>query len=140
MKAIILYSYFLLSGTAQEVRSLKNEVCRTRPTLVAIDHPSYRHLPYYVSLHRCGGTINFISPRFKTCVPKTMQTIKLQARSLETGQPVVINVNNHTSCTDGCTNSKPMCDTEMEEWVEENCRCECKYPNGPPTPCPARFK
>lgn len=132
--------YFFLSGTAQEITNLRNEGCRIRPTLVAIDHPSYRRYPYYVTLYRCGGTVSFISPRFKTCVPKTAQDIKIRATNLETGEPVVIDEKNHTSCKDGCTNSKAMCDTEMEYWHEEKCRCECKYPNGPPTPCPARFK
>ena len=127
-------------GTAQELTTLENEFCNLRSTIIAIDQPSYRHFPYYVTLYRCGGSDGFTSPRYRTCVPATTKDVRIKVKNLETGEFTEIIEKNHTSCKPGCANKKAMCDTEMEAWSEQACRCECRYPNGPPQACPARFK
>ena len=119
---------------------MPNEDCRPRPTLIAIGSPSFLFFPYYVTLHRCSGSIGYISPVAKTCVPDTTQVVRIRVNNLIRGGKQVLTKNNHTSCKPECTDKKEMCDEELEEWNEATCSCECKYPSGPPVPCPARFK
>ncbi|CAB3983760.1 Hypothetical predicted protein [Paramuricea clavata] len=140
LTALTLISSCLRTGAAQEVIELKNELCNPRSTIIPIDQPSYRHFPYYVTLYRCGGSDGYTSPRYRTCVPATTKDVRIKVRNLDTSEFAEIIEKNHTSCKSACANNKAMCDAEMEAWNEQACRCECRYPDGPPQACPARFK
>ncbi|XP_046841524.1 uncharacterized protein LOC124435565 [Xenia sp. Carnegie-2017] len=127
-------------GSTRDLTYGDNEFCGPKPTLISIDHPSYRHIPYYVTLYRCGGSVNYQSPSFKICAASKICDVSIQLRNLDTDQRKTIVEKNHTSCAPQCANNKSMCNLVLEEWNSRECTCDCKFPNGPPEPCPTRFK
>ncbi|XP_028400537.1 vascular endothelial growth factor C-like [Dendronephthya gigantea] len=140
LTTITLISSCFHTGTAKVLTAGDNEYCRPRPILISIDHPSYQYFPFFISLYRCGGSYNLNSPRASTCIPATIEDVTIRAQSLLKGQIKEFPEKNHTSCKRGCANKKEMCDKQMQVWNEKTCVCECKYPDGPPEPCPARFR
>ncbi|XP_032236212.1 uncharacterized protein LOC5511048 [Nematostella vectensis] len=104
---------------------LEEAVCRPRPTVISIDDPGHNYKPYQVVLHRCSGTCGDSPPNIKTCFPKTLEDVPLQATDIGQGVSQTVYVKNHTSCmcdcAEGCTSENAIRD--------KNCRCICLDPN-----------
>ena len=104
------------------------------PTVVAVDPTRHRYRPYFVSLHRCQGSVDDFSPNVKECRATAYQNIQIQAFSTETMRNAVVTVRNHTSCGSECAHqASPLkCDLRVQEWNEDTCECVCKFRHGPP--------
>ena len=100
-------------------------------TVVAVDSPAHRYYPFFVKLHRCLGSASLISPLIQHCVPKTSEELTVQVYSFG-HSPSTITVRNHTQCEPACVRTPDECDFTVEDWVENQCACKCKYPDGPP--------
>lgn len=114
---------------------VENEYCRPRPTLVAIDKPNYKFFPYFINLHRCGGSCKKIQPSVRSCVPTQYTEVPVTVQVVGTKQWIEISMRNHTSCGCECTLSPSQCDPIWENWKPDLCQCRCKYGDKPPKPC-----
>ena len=114
---------------------VENEYCRPRPTLVAIDNPSYKFFPYFINLHRCGGSCDKIQPSVLSCVPTRSTEVPVTVQVVGTKRWTKISMQNHTSCGCECTLSPSQCDPIWENWKPDLCQCRCKYGDKPPKPC-----
>ena len=56
----------------QNVWSLNGEPCMLRPTLIDSNLVQYKYYPSMLSLDKCNGSCNNLSP--KICVPKKNKT------------------------------------------------------------------
>ena len=137
----ILFYLPYFTGIAQkELNEKHNEFCKPRPTLVAIDSPSFQLFPFFVTLQRCGGSAYYISPVTMTCVANTSVDVKINARNLISYEKETVVEKNHTSCKQQCVNTADMCNPKTQYWEPGRCACSCKYQDSPPEPCPDRFK
>ena len=104
------------------------------PTVVAVDPPRHRFRPYFVSLHRCQGSVDNLSPNVKVCRATTYRNVQLEAFSMEKMRHYVVTVRNHTRCGSECAHeASPLkCDLRVQEWNEDKCECVCKFRDGPP--------
>lgn len=114
---------------------VKNEFCRPRPTLVAIDSPNYKFFPYFVKLHRCGGSCDNVQPSVKSCIPLQWKVVNVTVQVVGTSATQVIQEQNHTRCGCDCVMTPDKCNFELEDWKPDTCQCKCKYRDTPPVPC-----
>lgn len=104
-----------------------------------LDAPLHRYFPYYIDdVYRCSGSCGSVSPDISQCVVKTQNNVTGDVLELATRTLKRITVVNDTSCECACVTKAGDC-SENEEFVENRCSCQCKYPDQPPTPCPERF-
>ena len=54
--------------------SLNDESCKVRPTLIDINPVELKYYPFMISLNKCTGSFNVLSP--KMYVPKETQNVK----------------------------------------------------------------
>ena len=121
---------------------LPNQHCEPRPTLVALGHPHYNFFPFFVILHRCGGSCGTLSPTVKECVPTVYTDVPIShfPININSGGLKTVIEKNHTSCGCRCVRKANECISQYEEWNENNCFCKCLYNNSdPPTPCPIGY-
>ena len=111
-----------------------------RPTVVAVEPKRHAYFPYYVTLHRCEGSWLTWRPINRICAATRYEEVKTQVYSPLTGETSTINLKNHTECGFQCVTKPSECDFALEFWEPEKCICECKYPQGPPTPCKEGFR
>ena len=115
-------TFFLHLVTASSIE-LKEEWCKLRPIVYAVDKSDFR--PHHIELHRCSGTCdpNLPTPH-KSCIAISKQEILLKLSST-TGQGTRdVKVENHTSCE--CQCSKACTDSEIP--VDG---CLCRSVRGP---------
>ena len=113
--------------------------CKPRKTLIPLDAPYYDQYPFFADVFRCAGGCTTFNPTFYHCVAKTTNNVSGQVISLSLGTQMTVVVENHTSCDCACAKSATQC-TENGVWNEDQCSCLCKYPNGPPSPCPTGLR
>ena len=108
--------------------------------VLPLDAPFHRYFPYFVDdVYRCSGGCSGVSPDTVQCVVKTQNNVTGDVLDLATNNLKRMTVLNDTSCECACVTKAGDC-SEYEEFVEDMCRCECKYQDQPPTPCPERFR
>ncbi|XP_031561947.1 vascular endothelial growth factor C-like [Actinia tenebrosa] len=112
------------------------QFCNPHPTLVPIDHPNYGYFPYFVKLHRCGGSCHIIQPSIKSCVATETKNVTVDLFDITKKSQRTIQLVNHTQCGCQCV-AKPSDCTSDQVWKAEECSCVCKYTHRPPpTSCP----
>lgn len=111
---------------------MPNEYCRARPTLVALDHPKYDLFPFFVMLHRCGGSCGNIQPTQRECVAVEYNDVEVHAFSPNTGTPQKVKLRNHTRCGEGCVAKPEHCNPITHRWDGANCDCQCMYNDSDP--------
>ena len=52
---------------------LNDETCMVRPTVIDMNPNSFKYYPFMISLNKCTGSCNVLSP--KICVPKETKDI-----------------------------------------------------------------
>lgn len=121
---------------------MDNEYCRARPTLVALDHPTYRFFPYFVMLHRCGGSCGTSQPTIRECVATEYNEVEIHVYIQSLGQTKKIKERNHTKCGHSCVAKPEDCNPKYQIWNEGNCKCECLFNNSDPPAgsCPVDHK
>ncbi|KXJ10192.1 balbiani ring protein 3 [Exaiptasia diaphana] len=143
MATLMLIIYVLIAVVQYSGLSggIEMQYCTPRPQLIAIDSPYFNYFPYFVQLHRCGGTCSAVSPRIQTCSAATTKTISKTVYDLSRGSvATVLQLVNHTSCNCSCTQSPGSCAKDLEIWNPDSCSCKCKIPVGQSHPCPINFK
>ncbi|KAJ7374008.1 hypothetical protein OS493_009336 [Desmophyllum pertusum] len=114
---------------------INNEFCSPRPSLVPIDNPNYKYFPYFVKLHRCGGSCDTIQPSVQSCIPLQYEEVPVTVKVVGTLETKIIKEKNHTRCGCECVISQDNCNLEFEDWRPDLCQCQCKYGDTPPKPC-----
>ena len=56
---------------------LNGEPCMVRPTLIDLNPVELKYYPFMISLNKCTGSCNVLSP--KICVPKETKDINVKA-------------------------------------------------------------
>ena len=114
---------------------MNNEFCKPRPTLVAIDHPNYKFFPYFVKLHRCGGSCEDLQPSVQSCIPLQYNEVNIEVQLVGSSAANVIKEKNHTRCGCECVIKPDQCNLDLEDWRPEKCQCKCKYNDTTPETC-----
>ncbi|KAL9980734.1 hypothetical protein ACROYT_G009370 [Oculina patagonica] len=130
-----LFAVLLLLPLLGNSVHVNNEFCSPRPTLVAIDNPNYKFFPYFVKLHRCGGSCDNVQPSVQSCVPLQYNEVPVTVQVIGTSATKVIMEKNHTRCGCECVISPDDCNLDLEDWRPDICQCKCKYTDTPPVPC-----
>jgi len=102
-------------------------------TTVAIDEPSHRFYPYFIQLYQCQGSSGFESPNIKQCVATSSDPVKLRVLNTKRHwEATEVTVLNHTSCAARCTANASKCESKIQRWNDQSCKCECLYQSSPP--------
>lgn len=102
-------------------------------TTVAIDEPSHRFYPYYIQLYQCQGSWNFESPNIKQCVATHSEPVKLTVyNTMRNWEVTEVTVRNHTSCAAKCKSNASQCDSQVQVWNDQSCKCKCLFQSSPP--------
>ena len=60
---------------------LNDEPCMVRPTLIDLNPVELKYYPFMISLNKCTGSCNVLSP--KICVPKETKDINVKAFNID---------------------------------------------------------
>ena len=90
---------------------LNDEPCIFRPTVVDMNPVELKYSPFMISLNKCTGIYNALSP--KLCVPKETTDMNVKAFTMITNNDCKCEFNS-TTC-----NSK-------QNWNNKTCQCECE--------------
>ena len=72
---IVLLSFS--ESLATKCMFLNNESCIVRPTLIAVNPLELKYYPFMISINKCTGSCNVLSP--KICVPKETKDVNVKA-------------------------------------------------------------
>ena len=67
-----------------------------RPTLIYMNPVELKYYPFMISLNKCAGSCNALSP--KICVPKETKGINVKAFNMITKKDEVKAMTEHISC------------------------------------------
>ena len=67
----------LSESLATKCLFFSNEPCMVRPTLIDLNPVELKYYPFMISLNKCTGSCNVLSP--KICVPKETKDINVKA-------------------------------------------------------------
>lgn len=144
LRYIVLITSFLFYFSI--FQGLQNVGCgRPHETVVALD-PNHIYFPFFVKLHRCVGLGHIHPFSFRHCVPESSGyeelNIEVYTKESDFKNTTTIKVQNHTSCVHECVAKAIDCHSSVEDWDEDDCTCQCRYPNGPPKElgCKAGFR
>ena len=76
-----------------------------------------------VSLDKCGGSCNVLSP--KICVPIKPKDVNVKAFNLIKIKNEAKTLVKHISCNFKCKFNSTTCNSN-QKWNNETCQCECK--------------
>ena len=88
----MIFGFIVLLSSLAEAKELNNEAgltkylflnnkpCMVRPTTINLNPVDLKHYPFIISLNKCTGSCNVLSP--KICVPKETIYIKLKLKQL----------------------------------------------------------
>ena len=92
-----------------------------RPFLIDIKSVELKHYPFMISLNKCTGSCNVLSP--KICVPKETKDIHVNAFNMITNKMKLMKEN--ISCDCKCKFNSTTCNSN-QKWNNKICQCECK--------------
>ena len=70
--------------------SLNDEPCMVTPTLIDLNPVDLKYYPFMISLDKCSGSCNVLSP--KICVPKETKDINVKAFNIITNKEIKMNL------------------------------------------------
>jgi hypothetical protein len=117
--------------------TLPNAECIPRETVVPIDAPRFSKKPSKVSIFRCDGSFEDVTPSLKRCVQNTSDLLKLNVQNIFTMQNELVNLDNHTSCRHECVYDGSQCN-EFQKFDKKKCLCTCNHEKE--FVCPEHFK
>ena len=79
---------------------LNDELCMVRPTLIDMNPVELKYYPFMISLNKCSGSCNVLSP--KICVPKEIKYINIKAFNMITNKNEAKAIIEHISCDCKC--------------------------------------
>ena len=94
------------------------------PTLTDMNPAELKYYPFVISLNKCVGSCNVLSP--KLCVPKeTTEDIYVKAFNMTTNKNEAKAMKKHISCDCKCKFNSATCNSN-QKWNNKTCQCECK--------------
>ena len=94
-----------------------------RPTLIDLNPVELKYYPFMISLNKCTGSCNVLSP--KICVPKETKDINVKAFNMITNKNEAKAMTEHISCDCKCKFNSTICNSN-QKWNNKTCQCECK--------------
>ena len=101
---LLSFSSFLAHGKTNCLSS-NDEPCVIRLTLIDLNPPSLQYYPFMISLDKCSGSCNVLSP--KMCLPKKTKDINVKVLNMITNKTEAKIIRKYISCDCQCKfNSK----------------------------------
>ena len=75
---------------------LNNEPCMVKRTLIDINPNEIKYYPFMISLNKCAGSCNVLTP--KICIPKESKDIHVKAFNMITNSDEAKAMTEHISC------------------------------------------
>ena len=94
-----------------------------RPTLIDLNPPELKYYSMMISLDKCTGSCNILSP--KMGVPKESKNINVKKFNAMTNKNEAKTMTKHTSCDCKCKLNSTNCNSN-QKWNNKTCQCECK--------------
>ena len=111
------------SSLATKCLFLNDEPCMVRPTLINMNPIELKYYPFMISLNKCTGSCNVLSP--KICVPKETKDINVKAFNMITNKNEAKTMTEHFSCDCKCKFNSTICNSN-QKWNNKTCQCESK--------------
>ena len=102
---------------------VNDEPCMVTATVIDINPVELKCYPFVVSLNKCTGTCNVLSP--KACVPKGTRDVNVKAFNMITDKDEAKAMTKHISCDCKCKFNSATCNSK-QKWNNETFQCECK--------------
>ena len=102
---------------------LNDEPCMVRPTLIDMNSVELKYYPLMISLNKCTGSCNVLSPNI--CIPKESKNINVKAFNMIINKNEAKAMTEHISCNCKCKFNSTTCNSK-EKWNNKTCPCECK--------------
>ena len=103
--------------------SLNDKPSMIRPTLIDLNPVEVKYYLFMISLDKCGGSCNLLSP--KMCVPKKAKDINVKVFNIIKNKNEVKAMAKHISCDCKYKFNSTTCNSN-QKWNNETCQCECK--------------
>ena len=101
---------------------LNNEPYMVRPTLVELSPVELKYYLFMISLGKCRGSCNVLSPEM--CVPREAEDINVKAFNMITNKNEATAMIELISCNCKCKFNRTTCNSK-QKW-NKLCQCECK--------------
>ena len=102
---------------------LNYEPFMVRPTLVDMNPFELKYYPFMISLNKCTGSCNVLSP--KICVPEKTKDIYNKTFNMIANKNEATAMTEHISCDCKCKFNSTICKAN-QKWINKTCQCECK--------------
>ena len=100
------------SSLATKCLFLNDEPCMVRPTLIDLNPVELKYYPFMISLNKCTGSCNVLSP--KICDPKETKDINIKAFNIITNKNEVKAMTKHVSCDWKCKFNSTICNSNQK--------------------------
>ena len=94
-----------------------------RPTLIDLNPVELKYYPFMISLNKCTGSCNVLSP--KICVLEETKDINVKAFNMITNKNEAKAIKEHISCNCKCKSNSTVCNSN-QKWNNKTCQCEYK--------------
>ena len=94
-----------------------------RPTLIDLNPVELKYYPFMISLDKCTGSCNVLSP--KICIPKETKDINVKAFNMITNKNKDKTMAKHISCDCKCKLNSTTCNSNQKR-SNKTCQCKCK--------------
>ena len=92
-----------------------------RPTLIDMNPVELKYYPFMISLNKCTGSWNVLSP--KICVSKETKGINVKAFNMITNKDEAKAMTEHISFYCECKFNSTTCSSN-QKWNNKTCQCE----------------
>ena len=122
---IVLLSSLVRVADLTKCLFLNGGPCIVRPSLINMNPNKLKYYPFMISLNKCTGSCNVLSP--KICVTKETETkdIYVKAFNMITNNDEGKAMTEHIPC-DCKRKFNSTTYNSNQKWNNETCQCECK--------------
>ena len=123
IKQVFVVLLCFSGSLARKCPSLNDESCKVRTTLIDLSHVELKYYPFMISLDKCTGSCNVLSP--KICVPKETKDINVKAFKMIANKNEARTMAKHNSYDCKCKFNSTTFNSN-QKWTNETCQCKCK--------------
>ena len=91
--------------------------------LIDLDHDELKYYQFMISLDKCAGSCNVLSP--KIYVPKETKDKNIKASNMTTNKNKAEAMTQHISCESKCKFNSTIYNLN-QKWNNKTCQCKCK--------------
>ena len=96
--------------------------CMATPTLIDLNLVELKYYPFMISLDKCSGSCNILSPQM--CVPKETKDINIKVFNMITNKNDAKATTKHISFDCKCKSYGTTC-ISNKKWNKKTCEYEC---------------